>query len=173
MKWEFKTRIAAYTLRLFWAVTFISIAMIAAMHTTGYYLLEPFRVPSDLHRINGLWGISWPESFHIYHLSLCFITLNVATNLIGLNRLKEPIWENICQISGSLGFMFSVTVFLYFFLQLPSDREFSRLDIESAVIFTIYAAILSIANAGVIFAGLTLRSSQGRQTASEDRVEND
>ncbi len=145
MKWE-KRRIASMTELLLRAGALVTVLMIVAMHIAKPPTLEPFRAPADLRRISSLWGPQWPESFRLYHLFLGLIALNFAGSLIGLRRLDKLRGAFLCQASALLGLSISVLIFLFYFLQLTSHRDFTRLDVESAVIFAVYGAVLLVAN---------------------------
>lgn len=154
MKWEMRHRIASTTELLLRAGALVTVLMIVAMHVAKPPTLEPFRAPADLRRISSLWGPRWPESFRLYHLFLGLIALNFAGSLFGLRHLDKQRGTFLCQASALLGLSISVMIFLFYFLQLTSHRDFTHLDVESAVIFAIYGAVLLVANVALCVVSL-------------------
>ncbi len=114
--------------------------VVTAMHATTPPTLEAFRVPSDLRRTAGVWGIAWPESFDVYHVFICVLSFNLGALWLGLARIAERRWRYVCGFAAFMGGVCATLAGLYFSLQLVSDRTFSRLDVESAVIAAVYSA---------------------------------
>ena len=169
MSSEARLRWGGYVRRWIVVVSVATVAMIVAMHATNPPRLEAFRVPSDLHRTSNIWGLDWPESFHTYHAFLLGLSLSLIVLWKGLPRLTEQRWAVACTSAGALGATLSACTFLYFGLQLPSDRVFTRLDVESAAIVAIYSLGLIVLFLSALFLSATaLPATVSEGTATDE-----
>ncbi len=141
---ETQARVANLVERAFIFTFLGTMVMVAAMHLLPAPALEVWRAPSDLRHIAPLWGLSWPLAFDVYHVFLALLFGTGALTVAGLRRFTKQGVSGVCRLSALLGFLTAGTVFLYFFLQLPSDRPFPDQAVDSAVIFSLYALLLLV-----------------------------
>ena len=132
--------------RLFLIDMVATVAMIIAMHILSPPHLEPFRAPSDLRRTATIWGLPWPQAMRAYHFALVTLMGTMLVNRIGLRRFPDLRWRRACRGSAFIGTVLATAVLLYFALQFAADRPFTRLDHQSAAIYTAYASLLLAAN---------------------------
>lgn len=143
---DLRQHLAKVLERLFLIDILASIGMIIAMHVLSPPHLDPFRAPSDLRRTATIWGLPWPQVMHAYHFSLITLLGTMLVNRFGLRRFPEVRWIHACRGSALIGTVLATAVMLYFALQFTADRPFTRLDQESAAIYTAYASFLLAAN---------------------------
>lgn len=151
MSLEARVRWAHRVRRLLTVLAVVTVGMVAAMHATNPPTLDAFRVPHDLRNTASLWGLSWPASFDIYHGFLVVMFANAATLWMGIAKIADRRWWRACVAASVVGGAFAAISFFYFSLQLVSDRPFTVVEIETAVIAGVYAAVWFSVDVAALF----------------------
>jgi len=111
-------------------------AIIAPTHIFPQPYFMYARFPHYLEKMGPFLGITWPESFELYHRILYLLGITIGLNGIGI--LAFPRLKKVTVFSSLAGMLVFLLMILFFFF------KFINVNVPDAVVLGIYSIILLI-----------------------------
>jgi prepilin signal peptidase PulO-like enzyme (type II secretory pathway) len=92
------------------------------------------RFPHYLEKMGPFLGITWPESFELYHRILYLLSITISLNGIGI--LSFPRLKKVTVFSSLAGILIFLLMILFFFF------KFINVNAADAVVLGVYSIIL-------------------------------
>jgi len=116
----------------------LALALGAAIIAPTHIFPQPYfmyaRFPHYLEKMGPFLGITWPESFELYHRILYLLGITISLNGIGI--LSFPKLRKVTIFSSLAGMLIFFLMILFFFF------KFINVNISDAVVLGIYSIIL-------------------------------
>jgi prepilin signal peptidase PulO-like enzyme (type II secretory pathway) len=109
-------------------------AIIAPTHVFPQPYFMYARFPHYLEMMGPFLGITWPESFELYHRVLYLMGIIISLNGIGI--LSFPKLKKVMVFSSLAGMLIFLLMILFFFF------KFITVNVPDAIVLGIYSIIL-------------------------------
>ena len=117
-------------------VLVLGAAIIAPTHIFPQPYFMYARFPHYLEKMGPFLGITWPESFELYHRILYLLGITIGLNGIGI--LAFPKLKKVTVFSSLAGMLIFLLMILFFFF------KFINVNVPDAVVLGLYSIILLV-----------------------------
>jgi|SRR3989344_4490563 len=124
------------------SIFLLVVGTITLLHLITKDFFDFLRLPQFLRTLNPLLGFGWPVSLHVYQAILVFFLLITLTDGLGLLFYRSKTWRLISDVSSFLGFLIIWPTALFFLFSLASSETLRVIDIQTAILFFIFAFLL-------------------------------
>ena len=121
---------------LYLLVFFLGALIIAPTHIFPPPSFMYARFPHYLELMGPFFGLSWPDTFDVYHYVLYILGITLSLNALGV--VFYPKLKNIATFSSAVGFfLFSLLIIFFFF-------KFITVNASTSIVFGLYSLALLI-----------------------------
>ena len=131
-----KNRIIERLKVIYLLVLALGAAIIAPTHIFPQPYFMYARFPHYLEKMGPFLGITWPESFELYHRILYLLGITISLNGIGI--LAFPKLKKVTVFSSLAGMLIFLLMILFFFF------KFITVNAPNSIVLGIYSIILLI-----------------------------